>query len=242
MKADSNQGGQVAKPGWICLTLIVGGILLGSTLVMAQPEGDGRRPAKADSSSDELLGRDAPSLLADENVKNELGVTAKQLAKLKEFQAKTRHEMRQAIRELRNLSFEDRTGELQELQKRMAEATVAGEQSVLLPKQLERLREIRVQFRLHQGSPAGALLSDEISQQLGLTDAQHEALKQAQQEVDAEMGASINRLREAARQKVLSILSAEQQAKLKLLTGESIQFSGATRNKRLPLGRPPEGD
>ena len=82
------------------------------------------------------------------------------------------------------------------------------------------------------------------------------ALKKAQEEADAEMQAGMTKLREASRQKILSVLTADQQAKLKSLTGETIQLSrgrggpGGTggrggaggRPGGAPLTRPPAGD
>ena len=72
------------------------------------------------------------------------------------------------------------------------------------------------------------------------------------------MQAGITKLREAARQKVLGVLTAEQQAKLKSLTGETIQFTrggpggtggrggaggrGTGGRPGAPLTRPPQGD
>ena len=67
------------------------------------------------------------------------------------------------------------------------------------------------------------------------------------------MLAGITKLRDAARQKVISVLTAEQQAKLKSLTGEPITFSrgggrggpGGTGGRGTggrPLTRPPAGD
>ena len=50
-------------------------------------------------------------------------------------------------------------------------------------------------------------------------------MTKAQEAADAEMNEKLTKIREDARQKVLSVLTAEQQAKLKKLTGETITFA-----------------
>jgi len=195
------------------------------------------------------------ALLSDEAVKKDLGINDDQTKKLEEFQTKMRTEMGTAFQGLRNLSQEERTAKFQELQKKSAEMTAAAEKEILLPKQIERLKQISVQSRLIRSNTSDALASEELSKDLGITDAQKEALKKAQDEADAEMQAGITKLREAARQKVLGVLTAEQQAKLKSLTGETIQFTrggpggrggtggrGAGGRPGAPLTRPPQGD
>jgi Spy/CpxP family protein refolding chaperone len=192
------------------------------------------------------------ALLSDANVKKDLQITDDQVKRLEEFQTKSRDEMRQAFQGLRDLTAEQRTAKFQELQKKTAEMTAAAEKEILLPKQIERLKQISLQARLNRGSTSTALASDELASELGITDAQKEALKKAQEEADAEIQAATAKLRETARQKILSVLTAEQQAKLKSLTGETIQFAprgrggaggtGSRGTGGAPLNRPPQGD
>ena len=244
--------------GWIRMTMVVGLVLCTATLVMAQPGAGGRGRGGQQGGRGGFGGfqggRGGLALLSDENVKKDMGITDDQVKKLEEYQAKSREEMRAAFQGLRDLSAEERTAKFQELQKKATEASAAAEKEILLPKQIERLKQISVQSRLNRGSTSDALASDEIGKELGITDAQKEALRKAQEEADAEMQAGMSKLREQARQKILSVLTADQQAKLKSLTGESIQFSrgggrggpggrgGAGGRPGAPLTRPPQGD
>lgn len=243
---------------WIRMTMVIGLVLCTASIVMAQPQPGGRGRGGQPGGRGGFTGggRGGLALLSDENVKKDLGITDDQIKKLEEYQAKTREEMRNAFQGLRDLSAEERTAKFQELQKKATEASAAAEKEILLPKQIERLKQISVQSRLNRGSTSDALASEELAKELGITEAQKEALKKAQEEADAEMQAGMAKLREASRQKILSVLTADQQAKLKSLTGETIQFSrgggrggpGATGGRGTggrpgaPLTRPPQGD
>jgi len=247
---------------WIRMTMVLGLMLCTATVVMAQPGGgrgrggQGGRGGKGGFFGGFQGGRGGLALLSDEAVKKDLGINDDQTKKLEEFQTKMRTEMGTAFQGLRNLSQEERTSKFQDLQKKSAEMTAAAEKEILLPKQIERLKQISVQSHLIRSNTSDALASEELSKDLGITDAQKEALKKAQDEADAEMQAGITKLREAARQKVLGVLTAEQQAKLKSLTGETIQFTrgggpggrggtggrGAGGRPGAPLTRPPQGD
>jgi hypothetical protein len=148
----------------------------------------------------------------------------------------------------------------------MAEINAATEKEVLLPKQIERLKQISIQSQLNRGGrTVDAVTNGDLAKELGITDAQKEALTKAQEAADAEMNEKMTKIREDARQKVLSVLTAEQQAKLKKLSGEPITFSqgrggfggfggfggaggggrggaGGRPGGGRPLSRPAEGD
>jgi len=204
-------------------------------------------------------------LLFDENVRKDLGVTEDQMTKLQEAQQRSGEKMRELFQGLQDLSQEERQAKFADIQKEMTKINDAIQKEVLLPKQIERLKQIGVQSRLNRGGgTAEALVSDDIAKELNITDAQKEALKKASDEATAEMTEKINKLRDEARQKILSVLTADQQAKLKKMTGESItfappQFGGGGRGGfgggpggpggaggrpggGRPLSRPAEGD
>jgi len=106
------------------------------------------------------------ALLSDDAVKKDLGITDDQTKKLEEFQTKVRTEMGTLFQGLRNLSQEERTAKFQELQKKSAEMTAAAEKEILLPKQIERLKQISVQSRLSRSNTSDALASEELSKDL----------------------------------------------------------------------------
>jgi hypothetical protein len=61
---------------------------------------------------------------------------------------------------------------------------------------------------------------------LGITDAQKEALQAKQQEIEASLNEKIAKLRTEAREELFSVLTTEQQAKLKGMIGKPFTFTG----------------
>jgi Spy/CpxP family protein refolding chaperone len=249
---------------WFRLSLAVGLVACSVSVAFAQPGGRGGRGGFGGfgggfGGGGFGGGGGGLMLLGDENVRKDLGITDDQQKKMEAFQAKVREEMGQVFQGLRDLSDEERTAKFAEIQKKMADMTSAAEKEILLPKQIDRLKQISYQSRLNRGGTADALASDDIAKELGITEAQKEALKKASEEATAEMNEKMTKLRDEARQKILSVLTAEQQAKIKKLTGEPITFApfqfgggrggpggpgagGGRPGGGRPLSRPAEGD
>ena len=220
---------------WFRLSLAVGLVVCSVSIAFAQGGGGGRGGFGGGGrggfgggfgGGGGGFGGGGLMLLYDENVKKDLGVTDEQMAKVQEVQQKTGDAMRQLFQGFQDLSDEERQAKMVGIQKKIAEISAAAEKEVLLPKQIERLKQIGVQSRLNRGnSTADALASEDIAKELGITDAQKEALKKAQDEAGAEMQEKMTKITQEARQKVLNVLTADQQAKLKKLTGETITFT-----------------
>ena len=96
----------------IRLTMVLGLVLCAAT-VMAQPGGGrgrgGQQGRGGFGGGFGGGGRGGLSLISDENVKKDLGITEDQTKKLEEFQTKVRDEMRQSFQGLQGLSAEERT-------------------------------------------------------------------------------------------------------------------------------------
>jgi hypothetical protein len=222
---------------WFRLSLAVGLVVCTVSIAFAQPGGGGRGGGRGGFGGGGFggggfggggggFGGGGLMLLGDENVKKDLGITEDQVKKLEEFQTKIRDEMGQVFQGLRDLSDEERTAKFAEIQKKMTDMTDAAQKAILLPKQIERLKQISVQSQLNRGGgTVFALSNGDLAKELGITDAQKEALQKASETAEAEMQEKMTKLRDEARQKILGVLTPDQQAKLKRLTGEPITFA-----------------
>lgn len=243
---------------WFRFSLAVGLMVCSVSVAFAQPGGGGRGGGGFGGGGFGGGGFGGGlMLLGDENVKKDLGITDDQVTKLQEVQQKSGEQIRALFQGIQDLSPEERQAKFAEIQKKMTEINDAAQKQILLPKQIERLKQISFQSRLNRGGTADALGSDDMVKELGITDAQKEAMKKASEEASAEMQEKITKLRDEARQKILNVLTSEQQAKLKKLTGESITFAppqfgggrggpgggaGGRPGGGRPLSRPSEGD
>ena len=165
-------------------------------------------------------------LLQRDEVRQEIQLVDEQQQQLEALADELRDEMRTEMRDLfgqmRDLSEEDRRARFDEIRTRMEEIRADAEsrvEKVLLPHQLERLKQIDVQARI-QRQGAAALTGGQLAETLNLTPDQQQKLQARAEEVQREMDEQIRQLRLEARNKILEVLTAEQRAKLESLMGE----------------------
>lgn len=171
-------------------------------------------------------------LLQDENVRKELDLVDEQVSKLTEIGNSLREELdaqRQGFdfSSLRDLSDEQRTAKFAEIRQQSEKITSAAQkkiEEVLLPPQLERLKQIEVQSRMRFGAEQ-ALTSGPLAEELKITDQQKEKLAKKQEEVQAALQEKIAKLRQEAQEELFSVLDPSQQDELKKKIGKPFTFS-----------------
>jgi hypothetical protein len=94
---------------------------------------------------------------------------------------------------------------------------------VLLPHQIERLKQIDLQSKLRQRG-SNALTSGDVAKALNLTDEQREKLEKRAAEVQEELQTKIRELQVEARQKMIDVLTPEQQAQLQKMMGDNFDL------------------
>jgi Spy/CpxP family protein refolding chaperone len=172
-------------------------------------------------------------LLRDENVQKDLELVDEQKTKLTALAEKVRDDMRAQFQgfdfgSFRDLSEEERDKRFAEMREK-SQKVVASAQSeldqILLPHQKERLKQIVVQSQLRRQDTSDALSSGALAEQLGITDEQKEKLRAKQEEVQASIREKFEKIRQEAQNELFSVLTPEQQAKLKAMIGNPITFS-----------------
>lgn len=175
-------------------------------------------------------------LLFDEDVRKELEVVDEQYEKLRDLARQSMEESRDQFREmfqgLRDLSEEERREKFAEIRQKMEERTKALEEKVskvLLPHQMDRLKQLELQSRMRRAGTAGALANNELAEKLGITEEQKERMRKAAEDAEKELQEKIAKAREEAREKILGVLTPDQQQKLKSLIGEQYEFQSRGR-------------
>lgn len=166
-------------------------------------------------------------LLQHEQVRKELELVDDQIEKLKALGEEVRREMREQFAGLRDLSEDQRRERFAELQKKMqqrGQQTNAKLGQILLPHQMERLRQLQLQFRMRLFGTARVLGSDEVSESLHITAAQKEKLEQTARAVEQEVQQKIEKLRQEGRAKLLEVLTAEQRQQLEGMMGKPFEL------------------
>jgi hypothetical protein len=169
-------------------------------------------------------------LLADAEIRGEIEMVDDQYRELQDLNADLQKRMAE---QLRDLDFSDSKNVVSQIRgiREQAEKDLSG---VLLPHQLKRLQQIRAQSQLRRRSLVDLLTSDPLKSELEITDAQSDALKESEQQIEAELARDIARLQEAARKKLISSLNLQQQQKVEDIFGELFSF-------KLPAKAEPSG-
>jgi len=188
-------------------------------------------------------------LVARDEVQQELQLVDEQKDKVHgitdALQNKVREQMRDVFSQMRDLSDDERRAKFGEIRTKMEGLSADSEkqlEKVLLPHQLDRLKQIDLQTKMkYRGS--SALTGGDVAKALNLTDEQREKLEKRAAEVQEELQTKIKQLQADARKKMLDVLTPDQQAQLEKLMGQ--QFDLPEQNFRDRFrgrgGRPPGG-
>ena len=166
-------------------------------------------------------------MLAASNVRAELEMVDEQYEDLKRLNSEIQQ---RAAEQLRRIDLKD-TSNLVERIRAIREQAQDNLNSVLLPHQLARLRQIRMQSLLRRRSLVDILTSDPVKSDLEITDRQSDELRQAEQEIEEELAKEIAKLREKARDRLLSRLKPGQKAEVEGMIGDAFDFSEPAKDK-----------
>lgn len=175
-------------------------------------------------------------LLADPNVRAELEMVDDQYEELKDV---SQDIQRRAASKIRELDFKDSENLIAQIRKIRSQASDELN-AVLLPHQLDRLRQIRMQSQLRRRSLVEVLTSDPVKSDLEITDQQSDELREAEKEIQADLAREIAKLQEKARDRLLSRLDVSQKAKAKEMIGDAFEFSQRETQKARSKTRRPK--
>jgi Spy/CpxP family protein refolding chaperone len=169
-------------------------------------------------------------LVGRDEVQQELQLVDEQKDKVRsitdEVRNKLRDQLRDVFTQMRDLSEEERRAKFGEIRTKIEAVNADTEkelEKVLLPHQMERLRQIDLQTRI-QARGASALTSGDVAKALNLTDEQREKLEKRAAEVQAELQTKIKQLQAEARKKMIDVLTPDQQAQLEKMMGQQFDM------------------
>ena len=162
-------------------------------------------------------------LLSDKAVRADLEMLDDQYENLKQRNSEIQDRIGQQIR---NLDLSDRDNLIDRIRDIRSQAENELD-SVLLPHQVARLRQIRVQAKLRRQSLVDLLTSDPLKTVLEISEKQSEELREAEVEIAKDLEREIAKLREKARNRLLSELKPNQKAEVQELLGDTFDFTSS---------------
>ena len=160
-------------------------------------------------------------LLMSQDVRDELEISEEQLGDLRAMGEEMRDQMRSMFAGMRDLPPEERRERFESMRDQMQDVRAEAEErlgDILLPHQMERLREINVQQQVRRGGLGGALRG-ELGEELGITEDQREQLVTRAQELQQEMQEKIEKMRKDAQEELMGMLTSDQRSKLESMMG-----------------------
>lgn len=169
-------------------------------------------------------------LVARDEVQQELQLVDEQKDKVRSITDDVRNKMREQMRDIftqmRDLSDEERRAKFGEIRTKLEAVNADTEkelEKVLLPHQMERLKQIDLQTKIQQRG-ASALTGGDVAKALNLTDEQREKLEKRAAEVQEELQTKIKQLQADARKKMIDVLTPDQQAQLEKMMGQQFDM------------------
>jgi Spy/CpxP family protein refolding chaperone len=167
------------------------------------------------------------ALLLRPDVREELDLVDEQVTKLTAVNEKMQEEARAAFQDfdfqaLRDLPQEERTAKFAEVRTQMEDRLKPFQKEadeILLPQQRKRLSQIALQQELRFSGSTTGLTSDKVKEALDIDEAQAQKITDLEQEVEKEMQEKLAKIREEAKEKILTALNPDQRAKFKDMIG-----------------------
>jgi hypothetical protein len=170
------------------------------------------------------LPQDDLGILTNEQLHEDLALVPEQKQKLSNLRRTMQERRVKSYAEVRTLE-PSKVGELvRENEKQIQEETRKQIAEILLPQQIERLRQVKVQMQMRSRG-ANALTQGEIADLLALTDQQKADLAEKQREAEKKLREKIEEIRkQLVKDVVRDVLNVEQRAKLTEILGADLQL------------------
>jgi Spy/CpxP family protein refolding chaperone len=195
-----------------------------STVAMAQP-GRGGRGGPGGFFGGGFGGGGLTGVLMREDAQKELEMVQDQVDEVRKLLEGRRERMGEMFSGLRDIEDrEERGRKFREIMQK-AQAEIEKEVGkVLLPHQLKRAKQLAFQLSLRGGAGRALTGGGSLAEELGITEAQQEKLRAANEKLQDELRQKIAKLQSEAQEELLKVLTPKQQAKFKDLVGEPFEF------------------
>lgn len=218
-----------------------GPIVISSSRMSFSGDGEGGSPTFEVITGGDMMGDMFPggkvdplSLLDNKGVREELELVGDQLEKYQQAQKELKEKIMEKTKLLTSGDMDPAT--LGSLAKELGEMKRAGQQqmeAMLMPHQLDRLKQVALQMQMKRRGAAKTLLSDQVAEELGIDEAQKKRIKAREKELKKELAERMEKLKLEIREKLLAELTSEQKAKLEAMSGDKFDYNSESLNDRI---------
>ena len=177
---------------------------------------------------------DPLSLLDNKDVREELELVGDQLDEFRAAQQLVREQISEKAKSLVGGKLDP--SQMGALAKEIAELKKGSQkqlESLLLPHQLERLRQVALQIQMKKRGAANTLVSEKVAEELGIDAAQKKRIEERQKELKKELAQRMEELKKEIHNKLLDELTSKQKEKLKELSGDNFDYKPVNIQDRI---------
>ena len=187
-------------------------VLMINDAVLNQPFGSS---ASKYGGNNSMLG-----LLSNADIRKDLEMVDRQYEELKTLNDEIQKRMAEQLRALDFSNAESLREQLNSIRNSAKKEL----NSVLLPHQLKRLNQLKAQQRLRFRSLVDVITSEPVKSDLAITDKQEKLLRKEEREIQEELQRQIAKLRNEAKQRILSRLQPGQKQEVVEMFGDFFDF------------------
>ncbi len=184
---------------------------------IAQGQPIGSTASRFGTASSEL------GLLANPRIREDIEMVDDQY---REFQERQRAMQKEMAEQLRQIDFTD-TENLPSQIKEIRDSAEREMNELLLPHQVKRLRQLRMQSLLQRRDLVQVLTADPIKSDLKITDEQSRELRDYQVQMQEDLQREIAKLQDKARSRLLSKLNPSQKKQVEEMIGDTFVFQNS---------------
>lgn len=177
-------------------------------------------------------------LLSNASVREELKLTELQYEGVKAVQKASQDNMQKMISSMMANSaggnrIQLNGGSFKEIMAENQEQAEAALEEILLPPQMERVRQLAYQVEVENEGMGESLINGRLGKEIGVFENQKQSLTDAALKIDAETKAAIAQIKAAARKRLLAELSPDQRKAAEALLGEYFDYEAETLETRM---------
>jgi hypothetical protein len=181
------------------------------------------------------------NLLANESIRRELKLDDDQYAGVQKIMQESQKRVSEAVRANMAAGNNNLSAGLSELRAESNKRAEAAIEEILLPKQLERVRQLAYQVEITQLGLGESLISGRLGKEIDIHEDQKQHLTDKAAAIEAEAVQAIAKIRAAARAKLFAELAPDQRKKAEELLGPHFDYEEPNFAKmiRQRVGQPP---
>ena len=163
------------------------------------------------------------AMASNPDIRKEIELVDDQAEELKRINAEFSRKLSEQFQSITNGNLESLDKDrIQDLLKQLNQEKRERMESVLLPHQLDRLKQVALQMNMKSRGTARALQS-ELAKELDITEEQVRRLKEREKQLNQELQEKIRQWKEDARKQLLEELTPQQRTKLNQLLGDKFE-------------------